>query len=392
MRVEPPSKPLAARLRTGLKGAAAVAAVIACLTGCSRKPDEAAKAHATPNGVTLTAAQRQRIGLYTVEPGAFSRTVEASGVVDFDNDQATSVIAPFSGPVSRILVNPGDRVRKGQPLATVDSADFATAVGAYTKAVAAARNARRLADMDKDLLAHNGVSAREAQQAESDAVGAESDRDAALQALVALGVDASAIEALRQGRPVPRIQGVIRAPISGTVAEKLITPGQLLQAGSTAAFTVADLSRVWVMAQVSDADISAVRVGDAAEITGDAMPAGMTGFVQNISAVVNPDTRSVIARVVVANPGDLLKKQMYVRVRIRSRLQTTGLMAPVSAILRDDQNLPFVYVAMPDGSYARRSVTLGQRAGDLYAITSGLAGGERVVTNGGIFLQFLQNQ
>jgi len=392
MRAEPPSMPLAARVRTGLRGAVAVAVAIACLAACAKKPDEAAKAHATPSGVTLTAAQRQHIGLYTVEQGAFSRTVEASGVVDFDNDQATSVIAPFSGPVSRILVNPGDRVRKGQPLAIVDSADFATAVGAYTKAVAAARNARRLADMDKDLLAHSGVSAREAQQAESDAVGAESDRDAALQALVALGVDASAIEALKQGRPAPRIQGVIRAPISGTVAEKLITPGQLLQAGSTAAFTVADLSRVWVMAQVSDADISAVRVGDAAEITGDAMPAGMTGFVQNISAVVNPDTRSVIARVVVANPGDLLKKQMYVRVRIRSRLQTSGLMAPVSAILRDDQNLPFVYVAMPDNSYARRSVTLGQRAGDLYAITSGLAGGERVVTNGGIFLQFLQNQ
>ncbi|MBS0297086.1 MAG: efflux RND transporter periplasmic adaptor subunit [Proteobacteria bacterium] len=391
MRAEPPSL-LRTRLRAGFRGAAVLAATLACLAACSKKPDEAAKAHATPAGVTLTAAQRQHIGLYTVEQGAFTRTVEASGVVDFDNDQATSVIAPFSGPVSRILVNPGDRVRKGQPLAIVESADFATAVGAYTKAVAAARTARRLADMDKDLLAHNGVSAREAQQAESDAVGAESDRDAALQALVALGVDSSTIAALKQGRPVARIQGVIRAPISGTVAEKLITPGQLLQAGSTAAFTVADLSRVWVMAQVSDADIAAVRLGDTAEITGDAMPAGMTGVVQNISAVVNPDTRSVIARVVVANPAEVLKKQMYVRVRIRSRLQNSGLIAPVSAILRDDQNLPFVYVAMPDNSYARRSVTLGQRAGDLYAITSGLAGGERVVTNGGIFLQFLQNQ
>jgi cobalt-zinc-cadmium efflux system membrane fusion protein len=391
MRAEPPSLPRT-RLRTGFRGAVVLAAALTCLAACSKKPDEASKAHATPNGVTLTAAQRQHIGLYTVEQGAFTRTVEASGVVDFDNDQATSVIAPFSGPVSRILVNPGDRVRKGQPLAIVESADFATAVGAYAKAVAAARNARRVADMNKDLLAHSGVSAREAQQAESDAVGAESDRDAALQALVALGVDNAAIEALKQGRPVPRIQGVIRAPISGTVAEKLITPGQLLQAGSTAAFTVADLSRVWVMAQVSDADISAVRLGDTAEITGDALPAGMTGFVQNISAVVNPDTRSVIARVVVANPADVLKKQMYVRVRIRSRQQNSGLMAPVSAILRDDQNLPFVYVAMPDNSYARRSVTLGQRAGDQYAITSGLAGGERVVTNGGIFLQFLQNQ
>jgi cobalt-zinc-cadmium efflux system membrane fusion protein len=392
MRTEWFSPTSAVRFRARLPVVIAVAVALTGLSACSKKVEDAATAHATAHNVTLTTAQRQHIGFYTVTEASFTKTVDASGAVDFDNDQATSVIAPFSGPVSRILVNPGERVRKGQPLAIVDSADFATAVGAYAKAVAAARNTRRLADMDKDLLAHSGVSQREAQQAESDAVGAESDRDAALQALVALGVDASAIEALKQGKPVPRIQGVIRAPISGTVAEKLITPGQLLQAGTTPCFTVADLSRVWVMAQVSDADIASVRLGDTAEIASDATPGGLIGTVQNISAVVNPDTRSVIARVVVANPGDLLKKQMYVRVKIRSRLQSTGLVVPVSAILRDDQNLPFVYVSQADASFARRGVTLGERSGDQYAIASGLQPGERVVIDGGIFLQFLQNQ
>src|SRR5450756_2252432 len=115
--------------------------------------------------------------------------------------------------------------------------------------------------MDKDLVQHNGVSEREAQQAQTDAANAEADRDAALQALVSLNVDPAAIKALQQGRPVSRIEGVIRAPVAGTVAEKLITPGQLLQAGTTACFTVADLSRVWVMAQISDSDLASVRVG-----------------------------------------------------------------------------------------------------------------------------------
>jgi cobalt-zinc-cadmium efflux system membrane fusion protein len=114
--------------------------------------------------------------------------------------------------------------------------------------------------------------------------------------------------------------------------------------------------------------------------------------VTNIAAAVNPDTRSVIARVQVDNPGDLLKKQMYVRVQIRSRDQSSGLLVPVSSVLHDDENLPFVYVIQSDGSFARRHVTLGERNGDNYLVLSGLQSGERIVDDGGIFLQFMQSQ
>ena len=92
----------------------------------------------------------------------FHKTIQATGAVDFDNDQATGVLAPFSGPVSRLLVSLGDRVKKGDPLAEVDSPDFATAIGAYRKALATAKTDRRLADLDKDLVQHHGVSQREA--------------------------------------------------------------------------------------------------------------------------------------------------------------------------------------------------------------------------------------
>jgi cobalt-zinc-cadmium efflux system membrane fusion protein len=369
-----------------------VGAAVAPLAACSPKTDSAAAGPVTARNVTLTPAQREHIRLYTVATSQFRKTVEATGVVDFDNDQATSVLAPFSGPVSRLLVSAGDKVRKGQPLATVASPDFAAAVTAYSKALATAKTSRKLADADKDLLQHNGVSEREAQQAETDAVNAEADRDAALQALMALDVDPQAITALQQGRPVTHIEGVIRAPIAGTVAEKLITPGQLLQAGTTAAFTVADLSRVWVMAQISDADLASVTVGDPAEVLNGAAAKTFPGTVTNVSALVNPDTRSVVARVVVENPGDLLKKQMYVRVQIHSRQARTGTLAPVSAILRNDENLPFVYVQQPDGSFARRPVTLGERSGDQYDIPAGLKVGDRIVVDGGVFMQFMQSQ
>ena len=372
-------------------GAVLLAASVLALAACSPKPATGPQASAAHN-LTLTAAQREHIHLYTVTEADYRKTVEAAGVVDFDNDHATSVLAPFSGPVSRLLVSAGDKVRKGQPLATVDSSDFATAVGAYAKALATARTDRKIADADKDLVQHNGVSEREAQQAQTDAANAEADRDAALQALVSLNVDPAAIKALQQGRPVSRIEGVIRAPVAGTVAEKLITPGQLLQAGTTACFTVADLSKVWVMAQISDSDIAFVRPGDAADVLSGAAQAGVPGRVDNVSAVVNPDTRSVIARVVVDNPGDLLKKQMYVRVQIHSGQPHAGLLVPVSAVLRDDENLPFVYALQGDGSFARRPVTLGERTGDQYVIAAGIQPGVRIVVDGGIFLQFMQSQ
>ncbi|MCW8806697.1 MAG: efflux RND transporter periplasmic adaptor subunit, partial [Rhodanobacter sp.] len=112
----------------------------------------------------------------------------------------------------------------------------------------------------------------------------------------------------------------------------------------------------------------------------------------NISAVVNPDTRAVAARVLVRNPKGLLRKQMYVRVRIQSRQPVQGLLIPASAMLRDDENLPFVYVSQHDNSFARRHVTLGQRTGDEYQVSNGLKPGDQVVVDGGIFVQFMQNQ
>src|SRR6185369_1043568 len=176
--------------------------------------------------------------------------------------------------------------------------------------------------------------------------------------------------------------GIIRAPVSGIVVEKQVTPGQLLQAGSSAAFTVANLSQVWVLAQVSPSDLAQVSAGDAARIDPGNGTGPFRGTVENISASVDPDTRAIVTRIVAPNPGNLLKKQMYVDVSIESGRAATGLLVPVSAILRDDQNLPFVYIAMPDGSFARRDVTIGYRDSQNYDVTSGLQAGDRIVADG----------
>jgi len=371
----------------------ALAAVLV-LAGCSSGGDagKAAAAANTPHNVTMTAEQLKHIQLDTVESQAYHRTVQANGTVDFDQNQATSVVAAFSGPVTRLLVAPGDQVKQGQALAIVDSPDFAEAIGNYRKALIAAKNARRVADMDQDLVKHDGIAEREAAQAQTDAVSAEADRDAALQTLKGLNVDAQTIRDLQAGREVGHVQGTIRSPIAGTVAERLITVGQLLQAGSTPCFTVANLSRVWVLAQVFGDAPASLRVGDPADIEIDDAGKPLAGKLTNISAVVDPDTRAVTARISVDNPGGLLRKQMYVRVRIHSQQAQQGLLVPVSAVLRDDENLPFVYVVQADGSFAQRGVSLGYRSGDRYDITAGLKAGERVVVDGAIFVRFMQTQ
>jgi len=370
--------------------AALAAGVVA---GCSKTPDDSAQAGSTAaRNIALTSAQRQHIRLHTVALTSFRKTTQTTGRVDFDNNRATSVLAPFSGPVTRLLVSAGDTVSKGEPLALVNSSDFAAAISAYRKALVTAQNARRIADTDQDLARHDGVAQREAAQAATDAASADDDRDAARQALLSLGVDARTIGDIQAGRAVSHLQGVIRAPIAGTVVERLITPGQLLQAGSTACFTLADLSHVWVMAQLSESDLGTVHVGDSAEVVTGAGQRNLSGTLSNIAALVSPDTGLIAARVAMDNPGDVLKKQMYVNVLIHSRQQSQGLLVPVSAILRDDENLPFVYVAQPDGSFARQRITAGYRDGNNVEIDSGLKAGEQVVVDGGIFVQFMQNQ
>ncbi len=372
-------------------GTLAVAAFAVWAAGCSPKSDhDAQQASVTPTNVTLTTEQRRHIRFYTVAAAGFHKAIDTTGAVDFDNDQASSVIAPMSGPVTRLMVSPGDIVRKGQALAAVASADYATAVSAYQKAVVTAANARRIADADKNLVQDQSVSQRESDQAQTDAANAEADRDAALQGLTALNIDDATIRDIRAGKPLARVEGLIRSPIAGTVVERLVTPGQLLQAGTTAAFTVADLSRVWVMAQIFGADMNAVNVGDGARVnTGNGT---FSGTVTNIIPQVDADTRSMKVRVTVVNPAGLLKRQMYVHVLIEARQQSSGMLVPDSAVLRDDENLPFVYVTQRDGSFARRHVTMGERVGERYQITDGLHAGDQIVVDGALFVQFLQNQ
>ncbi|MDB4874358.1 MAG: efflux transporter, family, subunit [Gemmatimonadetes bacterium] len=351
----------------------------------------AAASSTTPQNVTLTADQRKRIQIVTVQPTAYSPVVEATGNVAFNGDKSTQVLSPVSGPVTRVIGNPGMVVNRGQPLAYVSSPDFATAVADYRKAQTAFRNAKRIADRDSALFKNDALARGELEQAQSDVASAEADLEAAVQNMRALGVEESQIQNVKEGKPAP-IEAIIRSPIDGTIVEKLVAQGQLLQAGTTPVFTVADLSTMWVMTSVFANDLKDVAVGQPADVITDVTQVPIPGRVDYIASLADPASKAVSVRVVAPNNNHVLRRDMFVRVQIRSRQEHRGILVPVSSVLRDDQNLPYVFVAAGPNAFARRSINLGSRVGDKYEILTGLAGGDQVVADGALFLQFAESQ
>lgn len=393
--------------------AAAVSALTMTLGGCTSKGAEADEARsgrssesaaaAAPAGdtsgarpVVVPSEQLERLHVEPVTQTSFRPTIQVTGTAQFNADVSTQVIPPISGPVMRILEDVGAEVHRGQALALVSSPDFATTIAEFRKAQAAYVQAKRVADQDEQLWKNDAIAKRDLDQAETDAAAAAADRDAALQQLRALGVDEASIAALRDGKDVPELQGAIRAPIDGTVVERLINPGQLLQAGSTPAFTVADLATMWVQANVFESDLASVQIGDRAEVTTPASPNPFVGKVTYISALVDPATKATAVRVLVPNTRRLLKKDMYVQVAIHASRERNGLLVPVTSVLRDDDNLPFVFVQTGTGpganTFGRRQITIGSRVGDRYEVTAGLKAGDRIISEGALFVQFAQTQ
>ncbi len=369
----------------------------ACNGGEGRPPATTVAANASdtavhPSTFRVTAAQRARLQVITVTDTTFTPMVEATGTVAFNGDRSTQVISPISGPVVRLVAQLGARVGAGQVLATVSSPDFATAVADYRKAEAMLRNATRILDRNEQLFANDALARSDLDQSRTDAAAASADRDAAAQQLRSLGIEQSTITAIHDGKVVPLIEGSIRAPISGQVVEKLITPGQLLQAGTTPAFTIADLSSMWVLASVYGDDIGAVRNGVAVDVLTDVSPTPVTGHVDFVAPIVDPGTRATTVRILAANPGQLLKRDMFVRVRLHGSRSRTGRVLPASAILRDDDNLPFVFIANSDSSFSRRRITIGASVEGGVEVASGVKAGERVLADGALFVQFAEHQ
>lgn len=336
---------------------------------------------------TVPAEQMSHVQVVTVQPTTLRRVLRLSGAVAFNAFRTTPVITQVSGPVSRIVVQPGEVVRKGQAMLYLASPDYSQLRANYLKA----RDAFDLADKNyarsRDLYAHNAIAERDLQAAESARTQAQADMVAAQQALTIIGISNPETVISKPASPeVPLL-----APLGGEVVERLVSPGQVMQAGNTQCFTISDMSTVWVLANVFQDDLAYVRVGDPVTITTSTYPGQeFSGRISYVAEGMDPASRTVQARVVTQNSGRHLKKDMYVTVTVAAGAIKNALAVPDSAVLRNEENEPFVYVAVNQANhqFARRTVKLGESNHGMSQILDGIKPGEQVVGDGSLFLQF----
>jgi membrane fusion protein, heavy metal efflux system len=378
--------------RNRLRSAAVLALALA-LTACSSDRKSASRmtsfsANSSPSSVpqlfTIPEDQMSHVQVITVEPTRLTRTLRLTGAVAYNAFKTTPVITQVGGPVSRILVVPGQRVKLGQPMLDVSSPDYSQLLDAYLKAADAYRLAQKNYAREQDLYQHHAVAQRDLEQAESDRNQAQADLNAAEQGMKILGIKNPAELAKNSSSA----QIPVLAPIGGEVVERLVSPGQVVQAGQTQVFTISDLSTVWVLANVYQADLAFVHTGEDVSLQTDAYPGTFHGRISYISPALDPNTRTLQARVVVDNPAEKLKKDMYCTVTVTAGTIANAIAVPDSAVLRDDNNQPFVYVAAGANQFGRRDVETGQSENGKTQIVKGLSAGERIVGDGSLFLQF----
>ena len=333
---------------------------------------------------TIPADQMAHVQVLTVQPTSLTRTLRLTGTVAYNSFHTTPVITQVSGPVRRIVVVPGQRVERGEPMLYVASPDYSQLRTNYLKAKDAYALAQKAYARAQDLYQHHALAEQNLEQAESVEVQAGGDLAAAEAALKVLGItDLDAIV-----KAPPTFEALVRAPISGQVVEQDVSVGQLLQLGTTQCFMISDTSNVWVLVNVYQKDLPFVHVGDGVTIQTDSYPDVFHGRISYVAAALDPNTRTLQARIETGNPGEKLKKDMYVVATVDAGTIQNAIAVPDSAVLRDSENQPFVYVEVSSNQFGRRSVVLAEGLNGQTQITTGLKPGDHVIGNGSLFLQF----
>jgi len=379
-------------VRAGRSIAGGAAMVVALtLTGCGGEQASKMTSFSTTESAeskaelfSLPADQMAHIQIYTVAQAPMVRTLRLSGVVAYNAFLTTPVISQVGGPVSRIMVTPGEQVTAGQPLLYVASPDYSLLRSAYIKARDAFQLADRFFKRDQDLYAHKAIAEADLEQAESTRAQAEADLQSSEQGIRILGI--SNPDDLISKPPSSEV--ALLAPLAGEVVERLCSPGQLLAAGGTQCFTLSKMSSVWVLVNIYQNDVADVHVGDEVKIDNEAYPGAVRGKIQYIAPTLDPTTRTMQARIEASNPGERLKNNMYVTAEVRAGVIPNAVAVPDAAVLRDDQNMPYVYGQTGNNQFARRVVTLGESQSGKTQVLSGLRTGDKIVSDGSLFLQF----
>ena len=350
--------------------------------------------------VRVVADQMHQLEVVKVEPYAFLDQRSAIGQIAFNEDASTIVLTPFSGRVIRLIAKVGDQVKRGDPLLEIDSPeqvppqnDFIAAQTARNKARSQLNLAQIVEKRARDLYEGKAAPFKDLQQAEAQLAAAESDMrsaDTAFEAarirLRILGRTDAEILELEQHGTISRITR-ISAPIDGTVISRKVGPGQYVKADSgEALYVIADLSTMWLKAQIFEQDIAFVRVGQEIEAKVAAAPnRTFKARIANISSASDLTTRRVMVRSEIGNPDGALKSDMFASFKIGIEAAAPTPAVPTVAVIREG-DVATVWVETEPMLFKRRVVEIGIQQDNLTQIRSGLAIGELVVARGAIFV------
>lgn len=378
-----------------------VSATLLLLMGCGEKAGTTRQEPELRNAETPSSTgevhlpanspQLQRIKISSVQSARVALDeVVAPGKIESNPNRISRVVMPVAGRVLRVMVSVGDAVTEGQPLLTIQSPDASTATSAYLQTLARlgetrATLAKAEADLSrvKDLYEGRAIAQKEVVSAEAQLAQAKSAReqaqaaqDESLRRLEILGV--------KPGDTNPTIQ--VRAPLAGKILELSVASGEYRNDTSAPLMTIADLSSVFMAADVPESQIRLVTRGETVKITLSAYPDQVfNGTVARIADVVDPLTRTIKVRAALSNPQGRLRPDMFGEIRHEETFRRVPVI-PASAIVQADKR-SIVYREKSLGVYEPVTITFGKQDGDRVPVLTGIAEGDRIVIDGGMLLK-----
>lgn len=356
------------------------------LGACSEESDTAAPTAAAapvdPNLVEAGDNLGNIIKIGTVSRMELSDTLRVAGQVDFDEQRVTRIGATVTGRVTELTAMLGQQVKVGDTLAVLNSTELGAAQLAYMKARAQAQLNERNVERAQQLFAADVIGSAELQRRESELAISRAEQRAAADQLRVLGVSSKSLEKLSSTGAINSVSPVV-ATMAGTVVERLVAQGQVVQP-SEVMFTVADLSRVWVEAEVPEQQAAAVQPGQTIQVEIPALGQQLTAKLIFIADTVNPMTRTIMVRSELDNSDRSLKPAMLATVLIEGR-PTARLVVPDTAIVREN-NKDYLFVEVGPQQFKLTEVALGPAIGAMRPVLGGVAEGTKVVTEGAFHL------
>ncbi len=336
-----------------------------------------------------TSAPPSSVGIVTPQYRTRAAILETNGKAQFNEERLVRVNAPLTGRVIEVLARPGDVVEAGHRLLVIDSPDLGAAKSDYAKAASDLQRSEKAFSLARDLFGAKATSEKELREAENDHRKALAEKERAASRLLALGLSRAQLKEVAD-RADTTTNIVVKAARGGVIVERNVTSGQVVSFGQSDTpanlFVIADLSTMWVVADVYEPDVPKVRLGQPVTVSLPCCPEDRyEGRVSYISDSVDPQTRTVKVRAVVPNRGRTLKAEMFVRVAIRTG-SSTILTIPQSATHLEGGRT-FVLVEKGEGRFERRPVRLGAELDGSVEVLEGVTPQDRVVATGSILLK-----